>query len=195
MQIITAPQSFTKKDDDVLLFLAGGIQNCKEWQKEFIGYCNEFNPNYGQHLVIFNPRRDNFPIHDKNAAREQIQWEFEWLEKVDIFSMYFDGPTVSDQPICFYELGRHLNRMITKWPNEYQNRVVLTVSPEFKRFQDVIIQTELACSSGEHQIRPIIGNNVKKHFAQCLRAYNCVAAFKGFELTIPSYEIIKYEEQ
>ena len=193
MKIITAPQSFTKKENDILLFLAGGIQNCKEWQKEFIGYCNEFNSQYGQDLVIFNPRRDNFPIHDKNAAREQIQWEFEWLEKVDIFSMYFDGPTVSDQPICFYELGRHLNRIITKWPNEYQNRIVLTVSPEFKRVQDVIIQTELACK--EHEIRTMISNSVKNHFAQCLRAYNCIVAFQGLGRTIPGYEIFKYEEK
>lgn len=193
MKIITAPQSFTKKENDILLFLAGGIQNCKEWQKEFIGYCNEFNPQYGQDLVIFNPRRDNFPIGDPNAAREQITWEFDWLEQVDIFSMYFDGPTVSDQPICFYELGRHLNRMITKWPNEYQNRIVLTVSPEFKRVQDVIIQTELACRDS-HPIRTIVGNSVKNHFAQCLRAYNCIAAFQGTGYIIPGYEIIKYEE-
>ena len=30
-------------------------------------------------LVVFNPKRENFPIDDPNAAYEQIAWEFSWL--------------------------------------------------------------------------------------------------------------------
>ena len=93
--------------------------------------------------MIFNPRRENFPIGDKNAAYEQIQWEFDQLEKCDIFSMYFCAGE-SDQPICMYELGRNILRMQNKFPADWQERIIISVEDGYKRKQDVLIQTELA---------------------------------------------------
>lgn len=141
MKVITAPQEYEREKSDILCFLAGGITNCPEWQKEVIKYLRYVNPGS---LIVFNPRRDNFPIHDPNAAKEQITWEFENLNRADIFSMYFCSGD-SDQPICMYELGRHVERMMKEYPYiEISDRVVVSVEDGYKRKNDVIIQTELA---------------------------------------------------
>jgi hypothetical protein len=122
-----------------IIFLAGGITNCSEWQDEVIKQLELINTNF----IVCNPRRKNFPIDDSNAAQEQIEWEFNALEKCSIFTMYFDD-SISDQPICFYELGRNIERMKQKFPADYKDRIIITCNPNFKRQQDVIIQTHLA---------------------------------------------------
>ena len=48
------------------LFLAGGITGCPDWQKEMIHLLND------EPILIYSPRRKNFPIHNPNAAYEQI---------------------------------------------------------------------------------------------------------------------------
>ena len=100
MRVITAPEQYERCAGDVTCFLAGGITKCHPWQDKVIEALKKVNP---EHLVVFNPRRENFPIDDPSAAEEQIKWEFEHLEKVQIFSMYF-CQSPSDQPICMYEL-------------------------------------------------------------------------------------------
>jgi hypothetical protein len=146
MITITAIEKYEKRSsDEIFTFLAGGITNCKEWQDAVLNKLNEFE--IDDNLIIFNPRRKNFPINDPTASLEQIKWEFDYLEQCDIFSMYFDGPTQSDQPICFYELGRNLERMKTKFPENWDKRIIITVNYQFKRTADVVIQTMLASNS------------------------------------------------
>lgn len=146
MKTITAIEKYEKRSsDEIFTFLAGGITNCKEWQNAVLNKLNEFE--IDDNLIIFNPRRKNFPINDPTASFDQIRWEFDYLEQCDIFSMYFDGPTQSDQPICFYELGRNLERMKTKFPENWDKRIIITVNYQFKRTSDVIIQTMLASNS------------------------------------------------
>lgn len=145
MKVITAPNSYIPSKSDVLCFLAGGITGCYEWQKEVISYLEQAE-NSGidlKHLVIANPRREDFPIDDLNAAEEQIEWEFILLEKTDIFSMYFTSGE-SIQPICLYELGRNLVRMADKYPLSWNDRLAISVENGYKRKQDVLIQCELA---------------------------------------------------
>lgn len=137
MKVITAVENYYPTRTDILCFLAGGITQCADWQKEVIKELEKYDaPN----LVVFNPRRENFPIWNPNASQEQIEWEFHWLEQMDIFSMYFSAGE-SVQPICMYELGRNLalmaNRGIT-------HQCVISVEKGYKREQDVVIQTKLA---------------------------------------------------
>lgn len=140
MKVITAPEEYIKEDKDITCFLAGGITNCWEWQDIVIETLNNINlPN----LVLFNPRQKNFDIKNPDAADNQIRWEFEYLQKMDIFSMYFCGNTISDQPICFYELGRYLQTTINKY-NNINDHFLVTVESDFKRVKDVITQTNLA---------------------------------------------------
>ncbi len=129
MKIISAPDKL--QYDGFSIFLAGGITNCPWWQDEVI---EMLEPYVG---TILNPRRKDFPIGDPNASLEQITWEFNALGKADIFSMWFSNAE-SDQPICMYELGRH----IALRENE-MGTVVIGVEPGYRREQDVYIQIGL----------------------------------------------------
>ena len=137
-QIIIAPS--TEQPKFISVFLAGGITNCKEWQKKVIEEL-EFSD-----VSIYNPRQEYFDISDKNASYNQIFWEFERLEKADIFSMYFCNDN-SDQPICMYELGRNIIRMQNRFPTDWEKRIIISVEDGYKRKNDVIIQTGLATNN------------------------------------------------
>lgn len=134
IQILTAPSS--EKPIYPSVFLAGGISNCKNWQNEVIEELSL------EDLSIFNPRQSHFDITDKNASYKQILWEFERLERMDVFSMYFCNSD-SDQPICMYELGRNILRMQNRFPNDWHDRIIISVEHGYKRAQDVLIQTQL----------------------------------------------------
>ena len=145
MKVITAPEEYDCKDKDVICFLAGGITNCSDWQQEVIKELKNMENGgaYMDNLVIINPRRESFPIDDPNAAEEQIEWEFKWLQRANIFSMYFCTGE-SDQPICMYELGRNIVMMQWKFDATWKNRIVISIEDGYKRQQDVNIQTKLA---------------------------------------------------
>jgi hypothetical protein len=66
------------------------------------------------------------------------------LEKCDIFSMYFANTLESDQPICFYELGRYIERIKQRFPLDWNDRIVVTCEKGFRRWKDVDVQTSLA---------------------------------------------------
>jgi hypothetical protein len=133
MKVVTAPESLQDLPSPSV-FLAGGITGCPDWQQDMITRLRDIN--FG---CLLNPRRANFPIHDPNAANEQITWEFKALRAANIFSMWFSNAP-SDQPICFYELGRHL--AMRQVDNQFKY-VVIGVEKGFKRSQDVYIQTGL----------------------------------------------------
>ena len=131
-QIIIAPSK--ERPLYKAVFLAGGIANCGNWQNDVIDYLQNSD------ITIFNPRRENFDDYAEN----QIKWEFEHLEQCDIFSIYFCNSS-SVQPICMYELGRNIVRMQQRFPNDYQNRIIVSVESGYLREEDVIIQTNFAC--------------------------------------------------
>jgi len=118
-----------------LVFLAGGITNCEDWQKRVVEGLKKEGIEKG---TILNPRRAEFPIHDPSAAREQILWEQEALWLANIISIWFaGGPSV--QPIVMFELGCHLGRFcIGGGPD----RLLVGVDPGYRRKQDVYIQLE-----------------------------------------------------
>lgn len=134
-QVITAPN----RDGSVFsisVFIAGGITNCENWQEKVISELKF------EDITVFNPRRSSFDITDKNASVIQIAWEYDYLEQMDVFSMYFCNGE-SDQPICMYELGRNILRMQNRFPNDWEKRIVVSVESGYKRKQDVITQLSL----------------------------------------------------
>lgn len=137
--ILTAPNA--NKAKYISVFLAGGITGCPDWQKIVIQELES------EDISVYNPRQERFCVADKSASYKQIVWEYERLEKMDIFSMYFCGGD-SIQPICMYELGRNILRMQNRFPSDWQNRIVISVEDGYQREQDVIIQVELC--SGIH---------------------------------------------
>ncbi len=134
-QIIIAPNE-DKSIFPVSVFLAGGITNCENWQEKVLRELECEN------ITIFNPRRTSFNIADKNASVQQITWEYNCLEKMDVFSMYFCNGE-SDQPICMYELGRNILRMQNRFPSDWEKRIVVGIESGYKRKQDVIVQMDL----------------------------------------------------
>ena len=171
MRVITAVEKYERQPGDITCFLAGGITDCAEWQDEVINLLSKMNL---PRLVILNPRRKNFPIHDPNASNEQITWEYNMLNQMDIFSMYFSYSEKSVQPICMYELGRHLERMKYRFPDSYLHRIIVSSESTYSRLQDVEIQTRLAVGSD------IVDKDAtpQKHAQAIADAYNALASNK-----------------
>ena len=163
MKIYTAPEIYKREANDICIFLAGGITNCDNWQDTVIDRLSKSSSN--NNMVVFNPRRDNFPIGNPNESVKQITWEFKYIEESDIFSMYFCNANY-DQPICMYELGRNIVRMQEKYPNSWQDRIIITVEPGYKRAKDVEIQVALA-TNGKLKIR----DDINVHAAAIGAAY------------------------
>lgn len=85
-------------------------------------------------LTIYNPRRENFPIDDPNASEQQITWEYNHLRDADIISFWFDSGSLN--PIVLLELG--------KYALSSSKPIFIGIDPEYKRIQDVQIQTRLS---------------------------------------------------
>jgi len=126
MIYVEAP-GISPRTDMSSLFIAGGISGCSNWQEILVPMLNDLD------IVIFNPRRDNFPIHDPNAAQAQIEWEFNQLTTATVISFWFCKETLC--PIVLYELGR--------WAMS-QKPIVVGMDPDYQRHQDVEIQMDLA---------------------------------------------------
>ena len=109
------------------IFLAGGITNCPNWQTDMAYLLSD------THLTILNPRRSHFPIHDKNAAFEQIKWEYKHLHLATAILFWFPEETLC--PIVLYELG--------SW-SPTTKPIFVGIHPNYARRQDVEIQTQLA---------------------------------------------------
>lgn len=108
------------------LFMGGGITNCPDWQADMKEQLQDLE------IVLINPRRLDFPMHDPNAAREQIEWEHRRLKEVDAISFWFPKETLC--PITLYELGA--------WTVQ-QKPLFIGAHPGYQRLQDVEIQTNL----------------------------------------------------
>ena len=128
MKIIESPNpNFALNDGSTSLFLAGGISNCPDWQTEILTLLRG-------NLTIYNPRRKDFPIHNKSAAAFQIEWEHERLEQSHAILFWFARGSLN--PIVLYELGR--------WGNSGCKKIFIGCDPEYTRTQDVKIQTQLS---------------------------------------------------
>lgn len=144
---IKSPQEYTNHKNNLWLFLGGGIQNCPDWQNEVIKNLNLFKNDLSKDLIVFNPRQDSFDITNKDVGVNQIKWEFNYLNQMDVFTLFFFGPTISDQPICFYELGRYIEIIKNKFPSDWEKRIIIFTTTKFKRALDVVVQTSLATNN------------------------------------------------
>ena len=112
------------------IFLAGSITGATDWQVQakeiLIPYFN-----------IINPRRANFDASDKNVERAQITWEHQHLDLAAITLFYFAPETLA--PITLLEYGKQLLKTkYAPWRKTY-----VCIHPDYKRKNDVLIQTEL----------------------------------------------------
>lgn len=117
----------TTHERNLSLFLAGGISGCRDWQSEIVSKL------YPLDIILYNPRRKNFDISNKNITVEQITWEEEKLRQADIIAFYFCRETSC--PITLYELG-------VANATRYKP-VIIGMDPDYSRREDVEIQTRL----------------------------------------------------
>lgn len=139
MRVITAPDlDANRRSSSIVVFLAGGISGCSNWQDEVINKLDALS-NYHNlsNVAIYNPRREDFDTAKREDTIEQIKWEYCYLKQCDIFSVFFSA-SESVQPITLYELGTY--------GHGYGNpcrETIVTVQKGYKREQDVLIQCAL----------------------------------------------------
>ncbi|HKA88060.1 MAG TPA: nucleoside 2-deoxyribosyltransferase domain-containing protein [Haliangiales bacterium] len=112
-----------------MIFLAGGITGCPDWQSEMIRLLDPLHPQW----LVLNPRREQFPIDDPDAAFAQIAWEHRALRAARAIIFWFPRETVC--PIALYELGA--------W-SMTQRRIFVGAHEAYPRRLDIEIQTRLA---------------------------------------------------
>jgi len=125
MNYIQAPNEYNGKGKSI--FLAGGITNCRDWQKEMIEKLKDLP------ISVLNPRRENFPNDGSNAQEKQIRWEFEHLHKATAISFWFSKETLN--PITLFELGSWINS---------DKKLFIGIDPDYQKKFSVITQTKLA---------------------------------------------------
>lgn len=130
MQYIEAPHEY-EPGSAPALFLAGGISDCPDWQREMKELLGDLE------VVLLNPRQTNFPAPGSEAASEQIRWEFRHFRKADAMLFWF--PCESLCPITLYELGTWSAYRDEKGPRP----LFVGVHPEYKQRIDIEIQTSL----------------------------------------------------
>lgn len=130
MDIITSPNIVELVKPSV--FLAGGITNCPDWQKDFIdNFTNSFSI---REVTIVNPRceewddtRDNIEV-----SKEQISWEKNYLDVTTGVVFWFPKETLC--PITLFELGGALYS---------RNIIAIGIDPEYQRKLDIEVQVGL----------------------------------------------------
>jgi hypothetical protein len=135
--------TYTKRPMDVSVFLAGGLVGCPNWQDMVISdiqaglseICDDSSisgrqfratHHYGVEwsnvrFVVINPRQQHYDeSSEKNGHIMQLRWETTMLEKADIFSMLFCDVKTSQQPGCFFEIGRYLERKVSLYLKHHE---------------------------------------------------------------------------
>jgi hypothetical protein len=110
------------------VFLAGGISGCERWHDHAVQVLRDS----GVPMVVLNPNRTDFPIHDPDAGPEQVRWEQHHLFLPQVITlMWFPAsdPQVTTQPIAQFEFGQALASR--------PDRLLVGADPDYPRARDV----------------------------------------------------------
>lgn len=129
--IVTAPTSgISPEFNDRCIFLAGGISNCPNWQKEIADrFAGSKCP---RNTIIYNPRRDDFDVTNSSMEREQIHWEARALHQCSDIIFWFPKETLC--PITLLEFGRYAL--------DSHKTVFVGIEKQYSRASDLFIQAE-----------------------------------------------------
>lgn len=136
MKYIKAPASLevnSAEEGKASLFLAGSISGAKNWQ-DSITKIEYAGSSLEKSFHIYNPRRDNYNSFDPGVEEEQIFWEFNAIHFCQKILFWFSNETVA--PITLFELGPALH-------THKHSNIFIGIDPEYKRKNDVILQTYL----------------------------------------------------
>lgn len=84
------------------IFLAGGITNCHNWQREMVKNIARLT---SEDLILINPRYEDYS-YTENKERLQVIWEARHMDMADAIVYWFTPPTLN--PITLFELGRFI---------------------------------------------------------------------------------------
>lgn len=126
LRYVEAPQEYIGPGPH--LYLAGGITGCPDWQAEAVALLADAP------IVLFNPRRRNFRVADRDAAATQVRWEYQHLRRASLVLFWFTEGA-SPQPIALYELGALAAG---------DKPLVVGAHPDYIRRIDVVLQLALA---------------------------------------------------
>lgn len=135
MRVIECPENFQRTMlEETPIFLAGGISNCPDWQKEFIARFKDMDDNF----ILMNPRRAAFDITNENMSEFQIEWEFKHLHQVEPAAIVFWFPYHTLCPITLYELGMQMGNQ-----SPFHTKIFIGCHPSYPRFFDIKKQVSL----------------------------------------------------
>lgn len=143
--------------DPPAVFLAGGITGCPRWHHHAV----ETLRASGVPMVVLNPNRVDFPIHDPDAGWEQVRWEQHHLHLPGVITMmWFPAcdAKVTTQPIAQFELGQALGE---------NRRLVVGADPGYPRRRDVELMMRWnrpgasVCSSLDHLLDATVAEVVR----------------------------------
>jgi hypothetical protein len=117
------------------IFLAGSITGAEDWQKELAYASLRDYPRIIDLFNVFNPRRANYNALDPALELEQITWEYHCIHKKCEHILFWFAPETL-APITLFELGSALH-------THDHGKIYIGIDPEYKRKNDVIIQTQL----------------------------------------------------
>ena len=131
IEIVQAPNKkpLENFNDNIKLFIAGGISNCPNWQNDLITKLTT-EPLLKKYerikITIFNPRAKEIP--EENT---QIEWEYDRLKISDIVSFWFSEGSLN--PITLFEYG-----------SNFRNKnIVVGCHPNYQKINNVKVQTQL----------------------------------------------------
>lgn len=132
MEVVTCPAVLTTQHrrTKVVIFVAGGISNCTNWQDDIIELLRAGD---SDDLVLVNPRRDDFDITNPDMSAQQITWEHAHLEAADEILFWFPKETLC--PITLFELG--------KYCRDDEKMIYVGCHPEYARKFDVEHQLKM----------------------------------------------------
>jgi hypothetical protein len=130
MEYIECPASLDFENGRNVVFMAGGITGCGNWQQDMRTMLEPAE------IILINPRRIEWPKDvsaDSALAREQIEWEWRAFMKSKAVLFWFPPETLC--PIALFELGKITVRSGTA--------LFVGCDPNYKRKFDVTVQLAL----------------------------------------------------
>jgi len=128
-RIITSPEPL-EHPFQKSIFLAGGISDCSDWQKDVAERIATETD-----TIVYNPRRVDFDMSaGEELSRIQIRWEWHALRICPFNLFWFPGETLC--PITLMEYGSAMERIRV-------GGLMCGTHPNYARRFDIIEQTEL----------------------------------------------------
>jgi hypothetical protein len=177
MYYIEAPEPYRNNQHEQfpVIFLAGGITNCVNWQAQVVDGLRDLD------VVILNPLRTIWPTDDPDASRKQIAWEFAMMRKASCIAFWFTANTL--QPITLFELGSWLMFLQMKPNGVLPESILLGVDPGYARLDD--ISEQIRCSHLPLQLVSSLDEHITQLRKYIQEWWNCEPYLFGFQPYFP----------